>query len=87
MAHEKYRIGLVTLAGCIAAAAVALLLDLPGDMARGEQGRQAIQMLDEIRHPLLAVKDIETRLLRTRKPAGAQVELAATTRSAEAQIE
>ena len=66
MTHEKFRIGLVALAGCLAAAAVVFVLDLPGEMARGEQGRLAIQMLDEMRRPLLDIKDIETRLLRTR---------------------
>src|SRR3990170_1664937 len=85
--HEKLRIGLVTLAGCIAAAMMIFVLDLPGEMIRGERGRQAIQVLDDMRRPLLAIKDIETRLLQTRKAGTAQADLARAIESADAQID
>ncbi|HLD13989.1 MAG TPA: GAF domain-containing protein, partial [Burkholderiales bacterium] len=86
MLNGKYRIGLIALAGCLAMAMVAFVLDLPGEMARGEQGRQAIQMLDEMRRPLLAIKDIETYLLQTRKAGTTQTELSRAIESANAQL-
>src|SRR3989344_1016457 len=86
MLNGKYRIGLIALAGCLAMAMVAFVLDLPGEMARGERGRQAIQMLDEMRRPLLAIKDIETYLLQTRKAGTTQTELSRAIESANAQL-
>ncbi len=86
MLNGKYRIGLIALVGCLAMAMVAFVLDLPGEMARGEQGRLAIQALDNMRRPLLAIKDTETYLLQTRKAGTTQAELSRAIESANAQL-
>ena len=42
-----------------------LVLGLPGRIQQGESGQAAIQMLDAMRRPFLAIKEVQTRLIRT----------------------
>ncbi|OGI47374.1 MAG: hypothetical protein A2637_04730 [Candidatus Muproteobacteria bacterium RIFCSPHIGHO2_01_FULL_65_16] len=84
---NKFRLWFIALAGCVAAAAAAIMLDLPGELAQGEKGRQAIQMLDNMRRPLLTVKDVESHLLQTHKAGTAQSDLSRAIESADAQLE
>ncbi|MBF8248661.1 MAG: hypothetical protein HW374_1461, partial [Bacteroidetes bacterium] len=50
---------------CFAFGAITLALKLPQHIIRGEKGQQAIEMLDAIRNPFLAVKEAEVRFLAT----------------------
>lgn len=48
-----------SLAGFAVFIMINLLQDVPERIARGEQGLLAIQMLDEMRHPILTIRDAE----------------------------
>ena len=50
---------------CFAFWAITLALKLPQHITRGEKAQQAIEMLDAIRNPFLAVKEAEVRFLAT----------------------
>ena len=50
---------------CFAFGAITLALKLPQHIVRGEKGQRAIQMLDAMRPPFLAVKEAEVRFLAT----------------------
>lgn len=54
-----------TILGFVAIVAVVLLLELPTKMQRGDKGQKAIQMLDAMRRPVLDIKQVEYRLLKT----------------------
>jgi signal transduction histidine kinase len=53
------------LLGFLAFAGVILMLDLPAQMKQGEKGQAAIQMLDSMRRPFLAIKEAEIRFIET----------------------
>ena len=53
------------LSGFLVFGGVIFLFDLPARIIRGEDGHAAIQMLDAMRRPFLAIKEAETRLVRT----------------------
>ena len=51
--------------GCLVSAGVVVSLNLPSQIKLGEQGQEAIQMLDSMRRPFLDIKEAEVRLMKT----------------------
>ncbi|MBI3392460.1 MAG: PAS domain S-box protein, partial [Nitrospirae bacterium] len=69
--------------GIAAFVAAILVLGLPGRIRQGESGQAAIQMLDAMRRPFLAIKEAETSLIRTGdvRSAGRELDEAADSAS------
>lgn len=69
-------------AGIIILAGFILILDLPALITKGNQAQKAIQMLDEMRRPFLAIEFARTRLLKTSNPELIEPEMLQATESA-----
>lgn len=64
-ALTRRNVAVFALGGVLAFSAIVFLLRLPERVQRGEQGQEAIEMLDAMRRPFLLIKDEETRLIET----------------------
>jgi PAS domain S-box-containing protein len=78
---HKSIIGMVFFGGLVFFGLI-LSLDLPNQIKRGEKGQVAIQMLDAMRRPFLAIKEANTYLIGTGDSKSASMKLEAANKSA-----
>lgn len=75
--RTRYSPWLLVLIGFVAFGGAILSFDIPQRMAQGAKAQAAMQMLDAMRRPLLAIKGVETRLMETEDTEAATRDLAA----------
>jgi len=81
-ANVRINAVILALVGILLFSGATIGLKLPQKIQRGERGEEAIQMLDAMRRPFLAVKQAEARLLETGDAQAGNTELSLAISSA-----